>query len=232
MEDRIVHALETGRLPIGGRLVETQLAAMLGVSRGPVREALQRLEQQGLVYRLPRRGSVAARLAPDELAEVFVLRADLESLAARLAMARGAVRSRDLAPLRRLVDEMAAAVRAKQFERLLDLDMDFHRVLAGRSGNRRLVTMLDGLRRHTRIAIAQANRNARAVRGVIQSHRRVIDALESGSLARVDAESKRHVLETLDYLGLRTATLDADRRAVGETRGRGRQRSARPQPAP
>ena len=83
--DRLLRALETGAIPLGSRLVEARLAELLGVSRGPIRDALQYLEQQGFVHRLPHRGSFAATLAPEELVDIFILRADLEALAARLA---------------------------------------------------------------------------------------------------------------------------------------------------
>jgi DNA-binding GntR family transcriptional regulator len=212
--DGFMRALETGAIPVGSRLVESRLAAMLGVSRGPVRDALHYLEQQGLVRRLPHRGSFAAAFAPEDLADVFILRAELEALAACLAVARGPIRPKDLAALRQQVDAMAAAVRSRRFGDLLDLDMAFHRMLAERSQHRRLVAILDGLRVHTRIAIALANKNVRALAGVVQTHRDVIAALESRDLHQVDRESKRHVLETLDYLGLHTSTLSADRGAV------------------
>ncbi|GEM_PF-267842 len=211
---RIVHALETGTLAVGSRLVESRLAAMLGVSRGPVRDALQYLEQQGFVRRHPYRGSYVASFSPEELAEVFILRAELESLAARLVVTRGAATPSNIARLERLVDSMEEAVQAKDWSTLLDLDMEFHRLVAEWAEHRRLVTILDGLRAHTRVAIALANRNVQAIRGVVETHKAVIDAIRSGDLGLVDRASKRHVLETLDYLGLHTERLTADCQAV------------------
>jgi len=221
--ERLLQALETGAIPVGSRLVEARLAVMLGVSRGPVRDALQYLEQQGLVHRLPHRGSFAVAFAPDELAEVVILRADLEALAARLGIVRRSIRPRDLAALLEHTDAMVRAVRARRFEMFLDHEMAFHRLLAERSGHLRLLALLDGLRAHTRIAISLANRNVRTRSGVptaihhlVQTHRDVVVALESKDLRRIDMTIKRHVLETLDFLGLSTPTLTADRRALGD----------------
>lgn len=220
---RLLEALETGAIPVGSRLVEARLAAMLGVSRGPIRDALQYLEQQGLVHRLPHRGSFAVAFAPEELAEVVILRADLEALAARLGVVRRGIRPRDLAALREHTDAMARAVRARQFAAFLDHEVAFHRLLAERSGHLRLLVLLDGLRAHTRIAISLANRNVRtrsgvptAVHHLVQTHRDVVLALESKDLRRIDVTIKRHVLETLDFLRLSTPTLPADRRALGD----------------
>jgi DNA-binding GntR family transcriptional regulator len=199
---------------VGSRLVESRLAAMLGVSRGPVREALYHLEQQGLVRRHPYRGSYVASFAPQELAEVFILRAELESLAARLAVVRGAVNQSNIATLEHLVEKIDRAARSGDWSSLLDLDMEFHRLVAEWSGHQRLIAILDGLRTHTRIAIALANRNVEAIHGIVETHRAVLEALASGDLPRVDRETKRHVLETLDYLGLQTDGLAEDCRAV------------------
>jgi len=212
--DRLLRALETGAIPVGSRLVEARLAEVLGVSRGPIRDALQYLEQQGFVHRLPHRGSFAATLAPEELVDIFILRADLEALAARLAVVRRAIRGRDLATLREYVAAMARAVRTHRFDELLDLDIAFHRLLVECSGNRRLVVILDGLLTHTRLAIALANKNARALAGVVQTHRNLIAAIEGEDMRQVDLVSKQHVLETLDYLGLATPMLALDEQAL------------------
>jgi DNA-binding GntR family transcriptional regulator len=220
---QLLQALEAGTIPVGSRLVEARLAAMLGVSRGPIRDALQYLEQQGLVHRLPHKGSFAVAFAPEQLAEVVLLRADLEALAARLGIVRRLIRPRDIRALLDHTAAMARAVRARQFRAFLDHEMAFHRLLAERAGNSRLLALLDGLRAHTRIAISLANRNVRtrsgvpsAVHHVVETHRDVVAALESKDLRRIDVTIKRHVLETLDFLGLTTPTLTADRRALGD----------------
>src|ERR1700723_3733451 len=73
------------RLPPGARLVESDLTTRFAVSRGPVREALRRLAAEGLIEHVPHRGALVRRLSPREIRELFQIRIELESLAARLA---------------------------------------------------------------------------------------------------------------------------------------------------
>ena len=83
--ERLLNAIDSGELAPGSRLLEAQLAERLGVSRTPVREALRRLEAQGLVTHEPHRGVVVAELDYDQLGELYAVREVLEGTAARLA---------------------------------------------------------------------------------------------------------------------------------------------------
>src|SRR5512132_4425425 len=78
-----------GRLPAGARLLETELAERFGVSRGPVRDALNELARQGLAQDLPRHGTFVSSLSEHDLEEVYVLRRAIEEAAVRLAISRG-----------------------------------------------------------------------------------------------------------------------------------------------
>ena len=82
---RILEAIDAGEYPPGARLLETELAARFGVSRTPIREALRRLETQGVVTHEPRKGAVVASLDYDQLGELYAVREVMEGLAARLA---------------------------------------------------------------------------------------------------------------------------------------------------
>lgn len=96
------HRLVTGEIEPGTRLVELDLAADLGVSRTPIREALRRLESDGFVQRMPEGGIVASPMGPDDIGDIGLLRVEIEGVAAKLAVARAT--SRDWARLRALVD--------------------------------------------------------------------------------------------------------------------------------
>src|SRR5919199_1225673 len=84
----IREAIASGELQPGDQIVETAMAAKIGVSRSPVREALRRLEQQGLVEAIPNRGTFVAALDEADVEEIVLLRGALEGLAARLAADR------------------------------------------------------------------------------------------------------------------------------------------------
>ncbi len=85
--ERLREAILTGRLQPGSRLVESDLTSRFGVSRGPVREALRRLTADGLIEHWPHRGAVVRRLTEREIRELFLIRIEMEALAARLAAA-------------------------------------------------------------------------------------------------------------------------------------------------
>ncbi|MDR3493647.1 MAG: GntR family transcriptional regulator [Ancalomicrobiaceae bacterium] len=96
--ERLRDAIVSGRLKLGARLVEGELTAQFGVSRGPVREALRRLAADGLIELVPHRGAIVRRLTRREIAELFQIRLELEALAARLAAENGdAARRRQFA---------------------------------------------------------------------------------------------------------------------------------------
>jgi DNA-binding GntR family transcriptional regulator len=115
----------TGRLGPGTRLVELEIASQMGTSQGSVREALQRLEQDGLVERRGRRGTFVTEVSIDELREIFAVRELLEGFAARTT-ARS-ISSAQLSELQALIEQMRVAGRAGNMVGLVDADMAFHR---------------------------------------------------------------------------------------------------------
>jgi DNA-binding GntR family transcriptional regulator len=127
--DAIVH----GSMPPGLRIVEGTLARQLGVSQGTLREALQEIEHQGLVTKIERRGTFVVKLTPEDVRNIYVVRVELEPLAAQLAQSR--VTSEDIAGLQNFAKEMRKAGRRSSFVDLVRLDFSFHRLLWKLSGN-------------------------------------------------------------------------------------------------
>jgi DNA-binding GntR family transcriptional regulator len=123
----------TGELPPGTRLVEDRLAASLGVSRNPVREALQTLAGEGFVQILPRRGAVVAEITPAQAEELFDVRIALESLAARLA-ARNADAAA-VARLRAVLERARLATEAGDLDALAARNTEFHQLVVAAGGN-------------------------------------------------------------------------------------------------
>ncbi len=124
----------------GERLTETRLADDFGVSRNPVREALRVVEAEGFVQILPRRGAVVATLDETAVRDLFAVREQLETLAAGLAAERAT--PKDVARLRRLLDDASAATDGKDFDRVAELNSAFHRAVIEVSGNRWLLVDL------------------------------------------------------------------------------------------
>src|SRR5918998_4976666 len=116
--DQLKRVIIAGELRPGDRVLETDLAEQLGVSRGPVRQAFRQLEQEGLLVSYPHRGTFVASVPEDEIDEVYALRAHVEVYAARRVVARQpdeAARA-----LQELVDAMQAAADAKDLAALAD----------------------------------------------------------------------------------------------------------------
>jgi DNA-binding GntR family transcriptional regulator len=133
VKDRLLQAILDGRYPPGARIVETRVARELGTSQAPVREALRDLEALGVVETSAFRGARVRRPSVDELLEGFAVRAELESLAARLAIPR--LTEDDLAGLADLISEMQRAAEAGDVHAEALADAGFHGRIVELSGN-------------------------------------------------------------------------------------------------
>ena len=139
--DALREAILIGRYRAGERLVQDDLAEAFGVSRIPLREALRRLEGEGLVIISPNRGAIVRPLAPKDIVDLYDLRVALETLAVR----RAAERYADVRPsTRRRQAEATAAVASGALTTLFHLDRDFHADLAAASDNPHLISVLAG----------------------------------------------------------------------------------------
>jgi DNA-binding GntR family transcriptional regulator len=156
MAERVAAALRDaiadGRLRPGDRLVEQKLASQLKVSRSPVREAIRRLELEGLVVGQPHRGVSVASLSADDIRDLYQVRASLEALAGRLATSRLA--EADQRRLAEIVRAMRTAAQRRDRRRLSTLDAEFHQLIGRACGNRWLIRILDSLRLQIREFIA------------------------------------------------------------------------------
>jgi DNA-binding GntR family transcriptional regulator len=134
--DRIIHFIASGQLKPGERIVEADLAASLGISRGPVREALSTLAQEGILNNLPYKGTFVTELNKDEIREVYTLRAVLEAFAARRLIADQ--RRDTIKLLKSCLAAMGEAARSGQSVKMAELDMKFHEMIVLASGNAHL----------------------------------------------------------------------------------------------
>lgn len=136
IKEYIIEAILNGKLNPGDRIVETALARQLQVSQAPVREAVRDLVLLGFLESEPYKGTSVRSFAPEELYEVYLVRAALESLAARMAASR--LTEADVQTLREVLDEMIEAAQKNDAQRMVRLDNDFHETILQISGNRLL----------------------------------------------------------------------------------------------
>ncbi len=178
-----------GALPPGARLNEAALAAELGVSRGPVREALRALEQSGLVEGEANRGMRVRILDATEVAEIYDMRALLNGFACARLAGRG-----DPLVLRALVAAMQAAIEAGDRDHYYRLNLDFHEAIFAASGHRRAAAAYDAALREgwrTRRESLDTIPNMRASNA---EHTALLDAIASGDAAQARHLGEDHVL--------------------------------------
>ena len=137
-------AILKGELKPGERLMELQLAAKLGVSRTPIREAIRMLEQEGLAVTVPRKGAEVAKMTEKDMEDVLVIRATLDELAVELAC--DAITEEQLAQLQRARREFENRILSKDLKKIAQADVDFHDAIYQATGNARLMAMLSNLR--------------------------------------------------------------------------------------
>jgi DNA-binding GntR family transcriptional regulator len=152
--DQIRRAIHAGKYLPGTRLVERRLAGELGISHIPVREALARLAEEGLVERLPRRGARVAGLTLEELEELTSLRIVLEQFVVERVQQH--LSSDAEAGLRKIVDAMVKAASRGDALRVFDLDRDFHARLWGLTQHSILIDVLAQLRGRLDVLLREA----------------------------------------------------------------------------
>jgi DNA-binding GntR family transcriptional regulator len=193
---RLVQAIRDGLLKPGDRLIETDLAASLQVSRTSIREALQLLETSGLVVSSPHRGTYIAEIDAADARDLYTLRALLEAHAARQLALQPLPEL--VARLQELVDAMADAVRREEFERIVDLDINFHQVLCSAAGNRRLLETWTGMMDQVRTLLLTKYRLYDDSPDIAQSHQVLLDACRAGDPALAAAKIEAHITETAE----------------------------------
>lgn len=186
---KLLDEIRRGRLRPGDRLTETDLAARLGISRTPVREAIRALETDGLVTHTPRVGATIRALDSAEVTELYEMRAVLEGTAARFA-ARAAYSS-ETDELVEINDEMAAA--AGDVDRLFIYNARFHLVLRNAARNRFLMRAVDAIQKTLLILGPSTMEETDRVEAALDEHRAIIEALLAHDEDRAEAAMRAHI---------------------------------------
>ncbi len=169
---------------------EAELVRRMGTSRTPVREALRRLQAEGLLTPIPHLGYVVNEVGIEDLVKIFPVREVLEGLASRLAaLHRGRT---DLARMADLMDEMEQAVARCDNDRLDHLDAAFHNAIARASRNEYLESALANLREAYRRYRPPRAWNARRRREMLAEHRALLQAMDDGDPDRAERLAKEH----------------------------------------
>ena len=191
----------TGRLPPGQALREVEVARQLGVSRGPVREAFQRLIQEGLLEAHPARGVFVLQLTADDIADLYLARGAVETTAAQLL-----ARSGSAGPL----DELSAALAelkaapGDDWNELVSLDLRLHEVLVRSTGSKRLARMFDTLAAETRMCMVALESFYPERADLVTEHAEIVQAIQRGDAAAATRLLERHMADSVRRLAGRT----------------------------
>jgi len=188
-----------GRLPAGAQLSEAGLAAEFGVSRGPLREAMQRLVQEGLVRSELNRGLFVKELDEDEIRDIYLTRTAIETAAAR-ALAHSDSAEAAAQKLRERAGVMAAAAKSGDLKALADADFAFHEELVSLAGSPRLHRVHETLMVETRMCMTALQGTYFDAEAQVAEHTRIADAVASGDDAVLQQEIQEHMQEALDRL--------------------------------
>ncbi|MFD0684645.1 GntR family transcriptional regulator [Actinomadura fibrosa] len=191
-------AIMYGSLAPGAQLGETELAARLGISRGPLREAMQRLVQEGLLVSEPHRGLFVITLDQDDVEDVYLTRLAIERAACRLVMARN--RGEAVLRLTEALDALVAAARERDRVAMSDADQAFHQVLVSSSGSPRLERMAQTLLVETRMCLNALQDTYPEPSELVEEHRRLVDAISDGEEERLLRLIEEHMTESIERL--------------------------------
>ncbi len=181
-------AIISGQLKPGERLMEIQLADELGVSRTPVREAIRKLELEGFVVMIPRKGAYVADISLKDIADVFELRRALEALAAELAAERAT--EEEIEQMERCLFELAKVIEQKDVAKIVEIDTKFHENLYVASRNQRLGGILSLLSELIQRYRTRTLSNEARMKVALEEHRGLVEAL-----AARDPESARRLAQ-------------------------------------
>jgi len=190
------------------RLDERTIAEQLGISRTPLREALARLEKDGLVEIAPRRGVFVVRRSLEEILDMIVAWAALESMAARMAATNAS--AKDIEKLRRHAMKHSADSARADLSEYSDANIRFHQMILEMSGSKQLASMADGLFVHMHAIRRRAmGESDRATRSVVD-HMSIIEALEARDPELSERLVREHTLRLHDHIRRTWTRLEID----------------------
>ncbi|MBQ6400760.1 MAG: GntR family transcriptional regulator [Firmicutes bacterium] len=178
----------TGGIVPGTRMMEVDLAEEMGVSRTPIREAIRKLEKEGLVTIEPRRGAYASMISTEDMVEILEVRQDLEGLAAYLAASR--MNDKEMKQLNEIAERYNKAVTEGSMKDMIQYDTKFHRLIVDSCSNKILVHMIEQLQELVLRFRYIYYDNFRRAENMPEEHRAIIEAIASG-----DADHARQVAD-------------------------------------
>lgn len=184
-------AILRGELKPGERLMEIQLANKLGVSRTPIREAIRKLELEGLVLMIPRKGAEVAEITEKSLRDVLEVRRALEELSVQLACEK--ITKEEIRELERVAKEFQQVVKSSDITEIAEVDVRFHDIIYTATDNQKLIQLLNNLREQMyRYRVEYLKRDG-VFPQLIAEHEAIIRHIENNEKEKATEVMCRHI---------------------------------------
>lgn len=185
-------AILRGELKPGERLMEIQLAKKLGVSRTPIREAIRKLELEGLVLMIPRKGAEVAEITEKSLRDVLEVRKALEDLAVQLACDK--IKAEQIEELKKSAKEFKESLSAgSDITKIAEADVKFHDVIYFATDNQRLIQLLNNLREQMYRYRVEYLKKKEFHSQLLTEHEELIHMIEKRNKERASEVTNRHI---------------------------------------
>ena len=189
-------AILRGELKPGERLMEIQLANKLGVSRTPIREALRKLELEGLVNMVPRKGAEVADITEKSLRDVLEVRKALEELSVQLACEK--ITEEEIEELKRVAERFKDTLDDQDVTKIAEADVAFHDVIYTATDNQKLILLLNNLREQMYRYRVEYLKKEEAYPQLIAEHEAIMQAIEGHDKAMATQITGQHINNQVD----------------------------------
>lgn len=191
--DAISKNILSGDIPIGTRLKETELSEHLGISRGPIREALDLLEQDGFIYSIPNKGAVVAELLSPEVDEVYIpIRRIVERYT--LINSPNILTEPNFEYLNSIIDDLEESYKNGDMEAVTRCDYEFHRYIISKCASPTLKSIWYSLSARITRRIYSQTQVTELAANVVQQHRDLLDSIKNNDQARLDVLIQDHFI--------------------------------------
>lgn len=199
--DQLRELIVQGTFRPGQQVNESALASQLNTSRGPLREALQRLCQEGILVSKRNRGVFVLELTTDDVKEIYAVREAVELAAANTLLNSGPEQiAATVRELKAIIKNMAKQVKASDWQALARLDMQFHTTFVSGTGNTRLMRIYETLAAESRMCILGLEVAYPRIDVLVQEHQKILDHLEAGDRQGLQSAIQRHMEKAVEDL--------------------------------
>ena len=184
-------AILRGELKPGERLMEIQLANKLGVSRTPIREAIRKLELEGLVLMIPRKGAEVAQITEKNMQDVLEVRKALEELSVQLACER--ITPEQVEEMKMAAEDFRKVLKSGDVTKIAEADVKFHDIIFAATNNQRLITLLNNLREQMYRFRVEYLKQKECYPQLLEEHDKLIALISGGTVEEACEIMGRHI---------------------------------------